>query len=178
KANPDKATAGTGGGGSHVAGLLFQRTTGTKFQFAFYRGAAPVLQDLIAGQIDLFLDQASSSLPHVRAGRIRAHAVTAGAGLTSAPEIPTVDEAGLPGFYISIWHGFWVPNGTPKDVIVRLNAAAIEALADPNVRRRLSDLGQEIPPPDQQTPEALGAYHRAEIEKWWPIIKAANIKGE
>jgi tripartite-type tricarboxylate transporter receptor subunit TctC len=136
------------------------------------------MQDLLAGQLDLTFDQAASSLPQVRAGKIRAYAVTATTRLPSAPDIPTVDEAGLPGFYIAVWHALWVPSGTPKNAAERLNAAVVDALADANVRARLADLGQEIPPREQQTPDALRALQRAEIEKWWPIIKAANIRVE
>jgi tripartite-type tricarboxylate transporter receptor subunit TctC len=135
-------------------------------------------QDLIGGQIDLLFDQAVSALTNIRAGKIRAYAVTAKTRLASAPDIPTVDEAGLPGFYMSVWNALWVPKGTPKKVIAQLNAAAMDAMADPTVRQRLSDLGLDIPSLDQQTPEALGAFHKAEVEKWWPIIKAANIKAE
>jgi tripartite-type tricarboxylate transporter receptor subunit TctC len=180
KANPDKASAGTAGVGSisHVAGVFFQKETGTRFQFVPYRGVNLAQQDLIGGQIDLLFDQAPSALPNVRAGRIRAYAVTAKTRMDSAPEIPTVDEAGLPGLYMSVWSALWVPKGTPKEVIAKLNAAAVESLADPLVRKRLGDIGVDIPPRDQQTPEALGALHRAEVEKWWPLIKAENIKSE
>ena len=180
KANPGKASQGTAGVGSpaHVSGAYFQKETGTRFQFIPYRGAAPAMQDLVAGQIDLMFDQAVNSLPHVRGGKIRAYAVTAKTRLASAPEIPTVDEAGLPGFYISIWSGMWAPKGTPKDVVAKLNAAVVDALAHPTVRQQLADLGQEVSPRDQQTPEALGTFQRAEMEKWWPIIKTAGIKAE
>jgi len=180
KANPDKALQGTAGAGSpaHVSGVYFQNSTGTHFRFVPYRGAAPAMQDLLAGQIDLLFDQASNALPQVRAGRIRAYAVTANSRLAAASDIATVDEAGLPGFYISVWHGLWVPKATPADVVAKINAAFVDALADPAVRRRLAELGQDIPPRDKQTPEALRAYQKAEIKKWWPIIKAANIKAE
>ncbi len=181
KANPGKASQGTAGIGSpaHVGGIFFQNLTGTRFQFVPYsRGAAPAMQDLIAGQIDLMFDQASNSLPHVRNGTIKAYAVTASARLPSAPEIPTVDEAGLPGLHISVWSGMWAPKGTPKPIMMKLNGAVANALADPNVKRRLADLGQEIPERELQTLEGFAAFQKAEIDKWWPIIKAANIKGE
>jgi tripartite-type tricarboxylate transporter receptor subunit TctC len=174
KVNPGKASQGTSGVGSasHVAGAYFQRETGTSFQVVPYRGAAPMMQDLLGGQIDLMFAFAADSLPQIRIGTVKAYAVTAPARLPAAPDIPTVDEAGLPGFYISAWEGIWVPKGTPRDVIGKLNAAVVAALADPTVRQRLGDLGQEIFPREQQTPEALGALQRAEIKKWWPILKA------
>lgn len=180
KAHEDKVTVGTAGVGaaSHIGGIYFQNLIGAKLQFIPYRGSAPAQQALLAGQIDMMVDQASSALPQVRGGKIRAYAVTSKTRLPSAPEIPTVDEAGLPGLYISVWHGIWVPHGTPKEVVAKLNAAIVEALADPLVRQRLADMGQEIPPLDQQSPQALGAFQKAEIDKWWPLIKAAGVKAE
>ena len=180
RANQDKASAGSIGVGSaaHVAGVYFQNLTGLQFQYVSYRGAAPALQELMGGQIDFLFDHLAHSLPHVRAGKIRAYAVTAATRSPSAPDIPTFDEAGVPGLHVLIWYGLWAPRGTPKDIIARLNAAVREALADPGVRQRLSDLGQVIPPREQQTPEALAAHHKAEIDKWWPLIRAAGIKVE
>jgi tripartite-type tricarboxylate transporter receptor subunit TctC len=180
KLNPDKASAGTAGVASpqHVLGVFFQSATGTRFQFVHYRGGGPATQDLVAGQIDLIIGDQVTSLPQIRSGNIKAYAVTNKNRLTAAPDIPTVDEAGLPGFYTTVWNAIWAPKGTPKNVIMKLNAAVVGELADSAIRRRLADLGQQIVPRDQQTPEALAAFHRAEIEKWWPIIKGANIKGE
>jgi tripartite-type tricarboxylate transporter receptor subunit TctC len=180
KANPDKVTIGNAGPGSpsHLTAVYFQTAVGKNFQLVPYRGTPQVLQDLIAGQIDLVFDQASSSLPQVRSGQLKTYGVTAKARLASAPEIPTIDESGLPGFYASIWFGLWAPKDTPKAVIAKLNSAVVDALADPLVRTRLTGLGADIPPREQQTPEALGAFQRAEIEKWWPLIKAAGIKAE
>jgi tripartite-type tricarboxylate transporter receptor subunit TctC len=180
KANDGKVSAGTAGAGSatHVAGVYFQNVTGTRFQFVPYRGTGPALQDLVAGQIDFIVDQASNSVQHVRDGKIRAYAVTAKTRLPSAPEIPTVGEAGVPGLDISVWYGLWAPKGTPADIIAKLSAATMAALADAGVRQRFGELGLEIPARELQTPEALGAHHKAEIEKWWPVIKAANIKGD
>jgi tripartite-type tricarboxylate transporter receptor subunit TctC len=180
KANPDKASQGTSGVGSagHVAGVFFQNVTGTRYQFVPYRGLAPAMAALLAGQIDMMIDVPTSSLPHVRSGSINAYAIMNKSRIASAPDIPTVDEAGLPGFYASVWYSLWAPKRTPMDIISKLNAAAMDALDEPVVRARLAEIGQEIFPREQQTPEALGALQRAEIEKWWPIIKAANIKGE
>ena len=180
KQNQAKISAGTAGAGSasHVSGAYLQSITGTRFPFIPYRGTGPAIQDLIAGQLDIMVDQSSNSLPHVRNGKLKAYAVTAKSRLPSAPDIPSVDEAGMPGFYISVWHGLWVPKGTPKEAIEKLTAAVQETLADPAIRARLTELGQDIPPREQQTPEGLAAHHKAEIEKWWPIIRAANIKAE
>ena len=180
KANPGKATAGTAGPGSgaHVSGLFFQERTGTRFTFVPYRGAGPALNDLMAGHIDLMFDQASNALPQVRGGTVRALAVTSRARLGVAPDIASVDEAGLSGLYIDFWHGTWAPKGTPVAIVAKLNAALGQALDDADVRRRLTDLGQVIPAPDARTPEALRAHQKAEIEKWWPIVKAARIKPE
>jgi tripartite-type tricarboxylate transporter receptor subunit TctC len=180
KLNESRVTAGTAGAGSasHVGGVYFQNITGTHFPFVPYRGTGPALNDLIGGQIDLIVDQTSNSMAQVKAGSVKAFAVTAKERLAMAPDVPTVDEAGVPGLYISVWYGLWVPKGTPKDIIARLNAAAVDAMADPNVRARMETFGLEIPPRAQQTPEALGALQKAEIEKWWPILKAAHITGE
>jgi tripartite-type tricarboxylate transporter receptor subunit TctC len=180
KSRPEGATAGTAGAGSgsHIAGLALQSATGLKLQFVPYRGTGPAMNDLVAGQIDVIVDQLSNSINQVRAGTIRGYAVTDSKRADEAPEIPTTDEAGLPGFHMTLWSGLWVPKGTPKEIIARLNAAAIEALNDPPTKKQLEKLGLQMPPADQSTPEALGAWQRAEIAKWWPIIKAANVKVE
>ena len=181
KANPGKASAGTGGvGGStgQVGGVLFQNVTGTRFGFVPYRGAAPAMQDLVAGEIDLMFDSAGNSLPPLRAGLIKAYAVMANSRLGAAPDIPTVDQVGLPGLYLSNWYAVFAPAGTARNIIDRLNAAIVEALTAPAVRARLADLGTEIARRDLQTPEALGVFQTAEIDKWWPILKAAGIKAE
>ncbi len=178
KANPGKASAATigPGSGAHMCLVYFQNMSGTSFQFVPYRGAAPAMQDLLAGQIDLFCPEAGQTLSQYRAGSIKAYAVLTQKRWFAAPEVPMIDEAGVPGLHMPFWHGLWAPKGTPKDVIATLNGAVVDALADPAVRRRLTDLGHEIAPREQQSPAALAAYHKAEIEKWWPIIKAANIK--
>jgi tripartite-type tricarboxylate transporter receptor subunit TctC len=177
KANADKASQGNSGIGtpSHVAGILFQNTIGTKFQLVPYRSAGLSMNDLVGGQIDVLMDTPAVSMSQVRAGNIKAYAVTAKNRIALAPEVPTTDEAGLPGFYFSFWHALWAPKGTPKDVVAKLNSAATTALADPAIRQKLVDLAQEIFPREQLTPEALAAFQQSEIDKWWPIIKAANI---
>jgi len=178
KAKPSPPTAGTAGAGSgsHIAGLYFENVSGIKLQYVPYRGTAPALTDLVAGQIDIIVDQTSNSIGQVRAGTIRAYAVTADKRVESASDIPTTDEAGLPGFHMTLWSGLWVPKGTPKDIVTKLNAAAVEAMADPAVQQKFRDLGLDMPPKDQLTPEALGNWQKAEIAKWWPMIKAANVK--
>ncbi len=180
RARPGAPTAGTAGAGSgsHIAGLYFENVTGIKLQYVPYRGTAPALNDLVAGQIDIIIDQTSNSISQVRAGTIRAYAVTDDKRVVSAPDIPSTDEAGLPGFHMTLWSGLWVPKGTSKDIITKLNAAAVAALSDPAVRKKLEDLGLEMPPKDQLAPDALGAWQKAEIAKWWPMIKAANVKVE
>jgi tripartite-type tricarboxylate transporter receptor subunit TctC len=180
KANPDKASAGIVGMGSggHICGLTFQAATGTRYQFVPYRGGAPAMQDLVGGQIDFMCDMAANSLPQARAGNIKAIAVMSKARWFAAPDVPTAEEMGVPGVALSLWHGIWASKGTPKEVVERLNAAVVSALADPAVQKRFADLGQELPPREQQTPEGFAAYHKAEIEKWWPVIKGAGIKVE
>jgi tripartite-type tricarboxylate transporter receptor subunit TctC len=180
KANLDKVTAGTPGANSlpHVAGIQFENLTGTRFPFVPYRGAGPAMLDLVAGRIDLIFDQVQNSLPHSRAGQIKAFAVTAAERVPALPDVPTVDEAGLPGLHISLWYGLWVPAGTPPEIVARLNTAAMDAQADPATRARLAELELQIPPPAQQTPQALHALQEAEIKKWWPIVQAAGLKPE
>ncbi|WP_407152368.1 tripartite tricarboxylate transporter substrate binding protein BugD [Bradyrhizobium sp. ORS 86] len=178
KSRPSPPTAGTAGAGSgsHIAGLYFENVSGIKLQYVPYRGTGPALNDLVAGQIDIIVDQTSNSINQVRAGTIRAYAVTDSKRVENAPDIPTVDEAGLPGLHMTLWSGLWVPKGTPKEIVAKLNAAAVEAMNDPAVRKQLENLGLQMPPNDQLTPEALGAWQKAEIAKWWPMIKAANVK--
>jgi tripartite-type tricarboxylate transporter receptor subunit TctC len=180
KARPAPATAGTAGAGSgsHIAGLYFENVTGIKLQYVPYRGTAPAMNDLIAGQIDVIVDQTSNSIAQVRAGNIRAYAVTADKRVEQASDVPTTDEAGLPGFHMTLWSGLWVPKDTPKDIVAKLNASAVDALNDPAVRKQLENLGLQMPPADQLSPEALGSWQKAEIAKWWPMIKAANVKVE
>ena len=178
KADPNAVLLGSAGGTDQVAGYLLRQQTGVRIQIVPYRGLAPAMQDVLAGRIDLLFDQPSDAMPQIHNGSIKGYAVTAEKRAAVAPEIPTVDEAGLPGLHLTPWHSLWVPKGTPKDIIARLNAAAVDALADPAVRKRLTDVGQEIVPREQRTPEALATYYKSETETWWPIIKAAGIKAE
>jgi tripartite-type tricarboxylate transporter receptor subunit TctC len=180
KANGDKGTQGTSGAGSpgHIGGVLLQSILGTRWVFVPYRGANPTMQALLAGEYDWTFTTPDQGLPQFRAGRVKPYAIAAKSRMAHAPDVPTTDEAGLPGFYLSYWHALWAPKGTPQEIVAKLNASVIAALAEPAARQRLDDLGQEIFPSAQQTPGTLGALHKAEIDKWWPIIKAANIKGE
>jgi tripartite-type tricarboxylate transporter receptor subunit TctC len=180
KSRPTPPTAGTAGAGSgsHIAGLYFENVTGIKLQYVPYRGTAPALTDLVAGQIDIIVDQLSNSIAQVRAGTIRAYAITDDKRVESASDIPTTDEAGLPGFHMTLWSGLWVPKNTPKEIVAKLNTAAVDALNDPAVRKKFEDLGLQMPPADKLVPEALGAWQRDEIAKWWPMLKAANVRLE
>jgi tripartite-type tricarboxylate transporter receptor subunit TctC len=177
KANPNATSATIGvGSAAHMCMVYFQNETGTKFQTVPYRGAAPAMQDLLAGTIDLFCPEAGQTLPQFRAGSVKAFAVLTEKRWFAAPDVPTIDEAGVPGVHFPFWHGLWAPKGVSADVLARLNAAVVAALADPGARKRFNDLGHEVAPSEQQTPAALAAYYKAETDKWWPIIKAANIK--
>jgi len=180
KANPDKASAAVVGPGSpaHLCGVYFQNNTGTKFQFVPYKGAGPAMQDVMSGQVELTCLEASATRAHVQAGKLRAYALLSKSRWPGAPDVPTIDEAGVPGLYLPFWHGLWVPKGTPRDAVARLNSAVVETLADPAMQKRLTELGVEIPPRNQQAPEALRAFLKGEIDKWRPIIEAANIKPE
>ncbi len=178
KAKPAPATAGTAGAGSgsHIAGLYFENISGAKLQYVPYRGTGPAMNDLVAGQIDLIVDQLSNSINQVRAGNIRGYAITDTKRAGSASDIPTADEAGLPGFHMTLWSGLWAPKGTPKEIVAKLNAATVDALNDPAVRAQLEKLGLQMPPKDKLSPQALGDWQKAEIAKWWPMIRAANVK--
>ena len=180
KANPDKASFGTVGigGPARVWATDFQNTVGTRFQFVPYRGAFAIVQDIVGGQIDIGYTEGSNILTHLKAGKLKAYAVTATTRWPAAPEVPTIDEAGIPGLKMPFWHGIWAPKGTPPEIVAKLNAAVTHALADPNVRARLTQMGQEIYPREQQTPQALAAHHQAEVEKWGAVIKATGVKAE
>lgn len=180
RANPDKASSATAGVATppSLAGVFFRHATNTRFQLVHYRGVSVAMQDLIAGRVQMAFDFVANSMPQVRGGSLKAYAVLAQHRLAAAPDIPTVDEAGLPGLYVSSWQSIWVPKGTPRDIVATLNKAVVDALRDPKVRKRLQALAQEIPPAAQLTPQALGQLQKAEIEKWWPIIKAENIRAQ
>ena len=180
KANPDKASVATVGAGSpsHVSAVYFANATGARLNLVPYRGGGPAMQDLVGNQVDLMIVQVAEAVAQAHAGRVKAFAVTSKTRLPGAPDIPTVDEAGMPGMYISFWHGLWMPRGVPKDILAKVNAAVVETLADETVRKRLAGIHQEIPPREQQAPVALAACQKAEIDKWWPIIKAAGIKAQ
>jgi tripartite-type tricarboxylate transporter receptor subunit TctC len=180
KANPDKASVGIAGVGAtgHLTGISFQKATGTKFQFVPYRGNAPAMQDLLAEQIDFMIEPSSNFKSLVGAGSVKPYAITGRTRLPSSPNIPTADEAGLPGFFASLWYGLWVPKGTSKEIIAKLNATMVRLLADPPVKERFAELGIQITPLDQQSPEALRAFQKAEAQRWWPIIRASNLKAE
>jgi tripartite-type tricarboxylate transporter receptor subunit TctC len=180
RSNPEKATAGTGGvgGAEHLAGLIFQKVTGTRFQFIPYRGIAPAIQDMISGQIDMAFASPTALLPHIRSERLEAYAVMADRRMEAAPDIPSTDEAGAPGAYYLNWAGLWTTKGTPQDVVAKLSAAVSSALSSPVVKARYADFGNDIAPPELQSPEGLARFQKAEIDKWWPIIKAANIRAE
>jgi tripartite-type tricarboxylate transporter receptor subunit TctC len=180
KANPDKASVGIAGVGAtgHLTGISFQKETGTNFQFVPYRGNGPAMQDLVSGQIDFMIEPSSNFRSLLAAGSVKPLAVTGKARLKSSPDIPTADEAGLPGFVTTLWYGLWVPKDTPKEIIAKLNATMMQVLADPSVQKRFGELGIEIAPPAQQSPEALRSYQKQEAERWWPIIKASGIKVE
>jgi tripartite-type tricarboxylate transporter receptor subunit TctC len=178
KANPGKATFVNQNAAAQVSGILLQQLTGTQVQFIPYRGAGPAMTDLLSGQVDLLVVQAAVALPQVRAGTIKSIANLSPQRSPSVPDIPTSDEGGVSGLYMSGWFGFFAPKGTPKDVIAKLNGAMVQALADPVVRARFAELGLDVASREQQTPEGLAAFHKAEIEKWWPIIKAAGVKPE
>jgi tripartite-type tricarboxylate transporter receptor subunit TctC len=180
KANADKISGGTAGlgSGSHIGALAFFAVTGTNYQLVPYRGTGPAVQDLIANQIQVMIDQSSNSLPHIRAGKLKVYAVTAKQRTAAAPDIPTTAEAGFPGIEVAIWHGLWAPKGTPREIIDKLNAAAVKALQDPEIRSKLENLGQDIPTPEQMKSDAFGAYQKAEFAKWKPIIDKAGVKVE
>jgi tripartite-type tricarboxylate transporter receptor subunit TctC len=180
KANPEKATQGTPGAGGfgHIGGVFFQQVTGTHYQFVPYRGAAPMIAGLLAGQFDMAIDTPTTSIPQIRGGAIKGFAVMSKTRLAAMPDLPTADEAGVPGLYLLQWNAVWAPKGTPNDIVIKLNNAIVAAMADPSVRQKLADLGQEFYPPEMQTPQALAAFQKAELDKWGPIITAANIKVE
>jgi tripartite-type tricarboxylate transporter receptor subunit TctC len=180
KANPGKVGVGNVGpaSGTNVNAIYFQNITGGRFQFVPHKSVQTAIKALTSGELDLLFDQASHSLSYLRAGTIKVFAVTSKARTVSAPEVPTTDEGGLAGFHSANWYGLWAPKGTPKDIVTRVNRAVVEALADQELVKQLSQQGLDMPPADQRTPDALAAFHKSEIEKWWPILQAAGIKAK
>ena len=180
KANPDRATAATVGaaGGAQVSAIYFQKATGTTFRFVPYRGGGPAVQDLAAGRVDLMFDQAANALGPVRAGTVKAYAVMAKSRWPALSDVPSSDESGVPGLYVAYWHAMWAPKGTPKEQIGKLSAAVMRALGDADVKKRLAAVGHDVFPRGQQTPGALAAYHKAEIDKWWPIVRSTGLKAQ
>ena len=178
KANPGEAKFVNQNAAANVSGILLQQMTGTKVTFIPYRGAGPAMTDLVSGQVDLLVAQGAVTLPQVRGGTIKAIVNMSPKRSSSIPDIPTSDESGVPGLYMSGWFGFFAPKGTPKDIIAKLNGAMVEALADPAIKAKFAELGLDVASREQQSPEGLAAFHKSEIEKWWPIIKAGNIKAE
>jgi tripartite-type tricarboxylate transporter receptor subunit TctC len=180
KANPDKANAASVGaaGGAQVSAMYFQKATGTTFRFVPYRGGHPAMVDLVAGRVDLMFDQGANALAQIRAGGIKAYAVMAKSRWHALPDVPSVEELGMPGLHVAYWHAIWAPKGTPKPVVARLNAAIQHALANANAKKRLDQLGHDVMPKAQQTPEALAAYHKAETDRWWPIVRQMGLKAK
>jgi tripartite-type tricarboxylate transporter receptor subunit TctC len=178
KANPGRLTFVNQNAAAQITGILFEQAIGEKVQFIPYRGAGPAMTDLISGQVDVLVVQGAAALPQVQSGTIKALANLSPRRSPTMPDIPTSDESGVPGLYMSGWFGLFAPKDTPKDVIGKLNAAMVEALADPAIRKRFAELGIDVAPREQQTPDGLAAFQKAEIDKWWPIIKAAGVKGE
>jgi len=178
KANPGKINFVNQNAAANVSGVLFEKLTGQKLHFIPYRGAGPAMTDLVSGQVDLLVVQGAAALPQIRAGKIKAIANLSPQRSASIPDIPTSDEGGVSGFYMSGWFGFFAPKGTPKDVIATLNNAMVQALADPAVRARFTELGLDVATREQQSPEGLAAFQKAEVDKWWPIIKEAGISAQ
>jgi len=178
KANPGKATLVEQTAAAKLSGIQMQQATGTTVLFIPFRGAGPAMQAMLGGQVDLMVLQAAAALPQARAGAVKIIANLSPKRSAAIPDVPTSDESGIPGLYAAGWFGLFGPKGMPKQVVARINAAMVEALADPALKARFSDLGLDVASRELQAPEGLAAFHKAEIDKWWPIIKAAGIKVE